>query len=106
MDAVGAGVRTDAAGLLRHPGEQRRQLAGAPAADTDSTHLVAGSSCSDTSVPTGSYRYVVTAVFATWTAVSSPSGSVSVVDVPPPYVASITLADPSPTSDPATSTGR
>ena len=72
----------------------------AAACGSDSSHLLAGTSCSDTGVPTGSYQYVVTAVFATWTAVSSPSANVSVVDVPPPYVESITLADPSPTTAP------
>lgn len=72
----------------------------AAACGSDSSHLLAGTSCSDTGVPTGSYQYVVTAVFATWTAVSSPSANISVVDVPPPYVESITLADPSPTTAP------
>jgi hypothetical protein len=68
------------------------------ACGSDSSHLLTGTSCSDTGVPTGTYQYVVTAVFATWTAVSSPSANVSVVDVPPPYVESITLADPTPTA--------
>ena len=72
----------------------------AAACGSDASHLVAGTSCSDTGVPTGSYQYVVTAVFATWTAASSPSANVTVVDVPPPYVESITLADPSPTAAP------
>lgn len=40
--------------------------------------LVAGTSCSDTPVPDGTYSYQVTAVYRSWTAPSSPSGSVTV----------------------------
>ncbi len=68
-----------------------------PACSSDATHLISGTSCSDTGVATGSYQYVVTAVYATWTAASLASANVVVVDVPPPYVVSLSLADPSPT---------
>jgi Chitobiase/beta-hexosaminidase C-terminal domain len=72
----------------------------AAACGSDSAHLLTGTACSDTGVPSGNYQYSVTAVFATWTAASAASGAVTVVDVPPPYVQSITLADASPTTAP------
>jgi hypothetical protein len=59
----------------------------AAACGTSPAQPTTGSSCGDTGVPDGSYRYVVTAVYATWTAASLPSGSVTVVtDSTPPTV--------------------
>jgi hypothetical protein len=45
--------------------------------------LITTTACSDTSVPDGTYSYVVTAVYHTWTATSSPSGSVTVTRMRP-----------------------
>ncbi len=48
--------------------------------------LISGTSCDDTE-PSGFYTYRVTAVFNSWTAQSSPSGSVHVIsDSTPPAV--------------------
>ncbi len=45
------------------------------------------SSCTDTAVPSGSYRYTVTAVYRSWTSTSSPSNLVMVItDVTAPVV--------------------
>ncbi len=67
-----------------------------PACDTTST------SCSDTSVPDGTYQYVVTAIYHTWTAASAPSAAVTVTnDNIPPTVAidqASGQADPTATS--------
>jgi hypothetical protein len=48
------------------------------ACDSSPTALVSGTSCSDTIVPDGSYRYTVTAVYRTWTATSAQSNEVTV----------------------------
>jgi len=45
--------------------------------------LVTGTSCTDPSVPDGSYHYLVTAVYRSWTAVSPASNSVSVSSTRP-----------------------
>lgn len=50
----------------------------AAACATSITSTIAGTTCTDTSVPSGTYTYTVTAVYRSWTAVSSPSGSVVV----------------------------
>lgn len=42
------------------------------------TVLRSGSSCTDTSVPDGSYTYTVTAKYRSWTAAGAPSGGVTV----------------------------
>jgi hypothetical protein len=42
--------------------------------------LVTGTSCSDAAVPDGTYTYVVTAVYRSWTAASPASGSVVVLN--------------------------
>ena len=49
-----------------------------PACSSSPTTLLAGLTCTDTNVPDGEYTYVVTAVFASWTAPSSSSELVSV----------------------------
>ncbi len=55
--------------------------------------LVTGSTCNDTSVPDGTYTYMVTAVYRTWTATSGASNSVTVVgDNTPPALQSINRA--------------
>jgi hypothetical protein len=51
-----------------------------PACSSSSAALLAGLTCTDTEVPDGEYTYVVTAVFASWTAPSSPSELVSVTN--------------------------
>jgi hypothetical protein len=45
---------------------------------TSAASTIVGTTCADTSVPSGTYAYTVTAVYRSWTAVSSPSGSVTV----------------------------
>jgi hypothetical protein len=49
-----------------------------PACSSSPTALLGGLTCNDSDVPDGDYTYVVTAVFASWTAPSRPSGLVSV----------------------------
>ncbi len=44
------------------------------------TALLVGTNCTDTSVPDGNHTYVVTAVYASWTAPSAASSVVSVVN--------------------------
>ncbi|MCU1565290.1 MAG: fibronectin type protein, partial [Pseudarthrobacter sp.] len=43
--------------------------------------LVASASCTDTSVPEGTHRYLVTAVYRSWTAVSAESSNVTVTSL-------------------------
>jgi hypothetical protein len=45
------------------------------------TALIASTSCTDTSVPEGTHRYLVTAVYRSWTAASAVSGTVSVASL-------------------------
>ncbi|MEV6876677.1 ice-binding family protein [Amycolatopsis sp. NPDC051128] len=47
---------------------------------SSATALIATTSCTDTSVPDGSYTYEVTAVHTSWTALSAPSQVVTVVN--------------------------
>ena len=49
-----------------------------PACSSSPTVLLAATSCSDTSVPDGTYTYTVTAVFHSWTAPSTPSIAITV----------------------------
>jgi hypothetical protein len=49
------------------------------ACGSSATALVAGTSCSDTAVPAGSYTYQVVAVYRSWTATSTASAAVTVV---------------------------
>jgi hypothetical protein len=55
----------------------------AAACGTSSSSLVTAPSCNDTSVADGSYHYVVTAVYHSWTAVSGSSNNVTVVSTRP-----------------------
>jgi hypothetical protein len=48
------------------------------ACNTNSTTLNAGTTCNDTSLAAGSYTYVVTAVYRSWTATSAASTAVTV----------------------------
>lgn len=48
------------------------------ACGSSASSLVAGTSCTDAGVPVGTYTYVVTAAYRSWTAASTPSGSVTV----------------------------
>ncbi|MET0933706.1 MAG: ice-binding family protein [Mycetocola sp.] len=54
-----------------------------PACGSSPTALVGAvtQSCTDASVPAGTYSYLVTAVYASWTAVSQPSAQVTVPDI-------------------------
>jgi len=45
---------------------------------TSAASTITGTTCTDTSAPSGTYTYAVTAVYRSWTAASSPSGSVVV----------------------------
>ena len=66
---------------------------------TTPTVLTASLSCNDMGVPDGTYSYKVTSVFRSWTAQSSASNSVTVVnDIDPPAVASIARDDTNPTN--------
>ena len=49
-----------------------------PACGSGPGSLILTTDCTDSAVPDGTYTYVVTAVYATWTAPSSPSGTVAV----------------------------
>lgn len=68
----------------------------APACETSPTALTTNVSCSDTSVPDGSYTYVVTAVRSSWTAGSGPSNSITVTNIRP----AVTVNQASGQSDP------
>lgn len=50
----------------------------APACASSPTSLIDGDSCTDADVPVGDHTYVVTAVYASWTAPSAPSSTVTV----------------------------
>lgn len=50
----------------------------APACGSSPASLVDGDNCTDEGVPAGAYTYVVTAVYASWTARSTPSAPVTV----------------------------
>jgi hypothetical protein len=57
------------------------------ACGSSSSSLISGTSCSDTSVPGGTYTYKVTAVYHTWTAASAASSEVTVQsDFTPPSI--------------------
>ena len=98
MDGLGAGLRPVAAGVLRDPGQPRGQL-GLPRVQLrrDAPDQRHRSRAPTPGVATGTYQYIATAVYATWTAPSLASANVTVVDVPPPYVVSLATVDPSPT---------
>jgi hypothetical protein len=53
------------------------------ACGTSPAHPTTGTSCSDLGVADGVYHYTVTAVFASWTAVSAPSANVTVNNTRP-----------------------
>ena len=56
-----------------------------PACDSSPATLLSGTTCDDINVPDGTYTYTVTAVFHSWSAVSTPSAAVTVLlDVTPP----------------------
>ena len=60
------------------------------ACGTDMTHLVNALTCTDGAVADGTYTYVVTAVFRSWTAPSGSSDPVTVVNDATPPTTSIT----------------
>lgn len=55
---------------------------GAAACASSASSLVSSTSCSDPSVPVGTYTYTVVAVFRSWTATSSASAAVTVAQAP------------------------
>jgi hypothetical protein len=55
----------------------------ASACGTTPTQPTTGSSCNDLGVLDGTYHYTVTALYASWTAISAPSGNVTVVNTRP-----------------------
>jgi hypothetical protein len=67
------GVRPEGYYLVRDDGGTT-----APACGSSPTSLLVGNDCLDEAVPVGEYTYVVTAVYATWTALSAPSTTVTV----------------------------
>jgi hypothetical protein len=73
---------TASAGLLAPDGYYVSRITGSTttaACNSSPAALVASTSCTDNAVPIGTYRYVVTAVYRSWTAASAASGSVTVV---------------------------
>jgi len=69
----------------------------APACASGPGTLLTSTLCTDTQVADGSYSYQVTAVYHSWTAVSDPSGSVSVTNTRP----SVTVEQAGVQGDPA-----
>ena len=66
----------------------------APACSTSAGSPTSSTSCLDTDIPDGTYRYLVTTVYQTWSAASDPSAQVTVyADTTAPTIA---LADASP----------
>lgn len=57
--------------------------ASAPACGSSPSAPVTGTSCNDTGVPDGTYHYLVTAVYHSWTTVSGSSNSVTVHNTRP-----------------------
>src|SRR4051794_33230926 len=57
--------------------------ASAPACASSPSALVTATSCTDAGVADGSYHYLVTAVYHSWTAVSAASNSVTVLNTRP-----------------------
>jgi hypothetical protein len=71
----------------------------APACGTSATAPTTGLACDDSTVPDGAYRYLVTALFHSWTAVSGPSNTVTVAhDTSPPTV-TVTSISPAPNAN-------
>jgi hypothetical protein len=69
----------------------------AAACASSPTTLLTATSCTDAGVADGSYTYQVTAVYHSWTAVSAPSGSVTVTNTRP----SVTVEQAGNQADPA-----
>lgn len=77
------------------------------ACGSSSTALLTGTSCTDASVPDGTYRYTVVAIRFGWTATSGPSSSVTVratVPTPPTATALSSSSNPSVVGQPVTLT--
>jgi hypothetical protein len=83
---VSPGVEPQGYYVTRVPGGGSSATCGTPSV------LITTTSCSDTSVPDGTYHYVVTAVYRSWTAASASSNDAHVVNdniaptTPPPGV--------------------
>ncbi|XAS66629.1 hypothetical protein V3C33_14180 [Micrococcaceae bacterium Sec5.7] len=72
---------TASAGTLAPAGYYVTRTTGAstvPACGSGPAALIAGTSCTDSAVPLGSYTYAVTAIYRSWSARSAASGSVAV----------------------------
>ena len=74
------------------------------ACGSSSSSLVTGTSCTDTSVPDGSYRYTVVAIRSGWTATSATSSPVTVLATVATSVSLTSSATPSVVGQPVTFT--
>lgn len=74
--------------------------ASAPACGSSPSAPITGTSCNDTGVADGTYHYLVTAVYHSWTAVSGSSNSVTVLNTRP----SVTVNQAAGQADPTKST--
>lgn len=75
---------TASAGAVTPTGYYVTRITGStslPACGSSPAALIAATSCTDASVPAGTYKYVVTAVRLSWSAASAASGDVSIVSV-------------------------
>ncbi len=73
---TGAGGVTPAGYFVtRHAG-----VTNSPACASSPASLIIGTACNDSAVPDGTFAYIVTAVYRTWTAASTPSGTVTVAN--------------------------
>jgi hypothetical protein len=73
---------TASAGQITPTGYYVTRITGsttAPACGSSPAALLTSASCTDNAVPVGTHSYVVTAVYRSWTAVSSASGNITVV---------------------------
>jgi hypothetical protein len=73
---------TASAGSINPTGYYVTRITGsttAAACGSSPAALLASTSCTDNAVPIGTHRYVVTAVYRSWTAVSTASGNITVV---------------------------
>jgi hypothetical protein len=73
---------TASAGQITPTGYYVTRITGsttAPACGSSPAALLTSASCTDNAVPVGTHSYIVTAVYRSWTAVSSASGNITVV---------------------------
>ncbi len=92
--------RADADGLLCHPHLERNGTGtvAVAACGSSSAALISATSCTDPAVPDGSHKYIVTAVYRSWTSDSESSHIVSVSTTPR---SAVFVVQPPPPSRPA-----